>query len=137
MKILPFLAEKTGAIGTVVAAAGCASCFPVLGALGASVGLGALAQFESLFINTLLPIFAAIALAANLFAWYNHRIWYRGLLSIIGPSIVLAVLFLFWYPNEWQLVMFYSGIALMIIVSLWDVINPAKKPCSPEDSCHV
>ena len=66
MRILTLIADKSGSLGSVVAAMGCASCFPALGALGASVGLGFLAQFEGVFINTLLPIFAGIALAANL-----------------------------------------------------------------------
>ena len=56
------LFDKTGALGSLIAAMGCASCFPALGALAASVGLGFLAQFEGIFINTLLPLFAAIAL---------------------------------------------------------------------------
>jgi len=136
MKLLSFLADKVGCIGSFVAAAGCAACFPALGALGASIGLGALAQFEGLFINTLLPIFAGVALFANLLAWLNHRIWYRGLLSIAGPCMVLATLFLFWTVN-WSTQMFYVGIALMIIVSLWDGISPAKKACSTKDNCHV
>ncbi len=93
MKFLSFLADKFGSIGSFVAAAGCAACFPALGALGASIGLGALAQFEGLFINTLLPIFASIALLANLISWFRHRIWYRGLLSIAGPCMVLATLY--------------------------------------------
>ncbi len=125
MKFLSFLADKFGSIGSFVAAAGCAACFPALGALGASIGLGALAQFEGLFINTLLPIFASIALLANLISWFRHRIWYRGLLSIAGPCMVLATLYLFWTDN-WSTQMFYAGIALMMIVSLWDVIKPIK-----------
>ncbi|HIF17974.1 MAG TPA: organomercurial transporter MerC [Cycloclasticus sp.] len=129
MKSLPFLTDKAGAIGTFIAAAGCASCFPALGALGASLGLGFFAQFEGLFINTLLPIFAGIVLVTNLYSWYKHRIWYRGLLSIIGPGYVLIVLNYLWYPNEWQVMLFYGSIALMVFVSVWDVISPASKLC--------
>ncbi|ORU92744.1 MAG: mercury transporter MerC [Cycloclasticus sp. symbiont of Poecilosclerida sp. M] len=128
MKLLPFLADKIGSIGAFIAAAGCAACFPALGALGASIGLGALAQFEGLFINTLLPIFAGVALLANLISWFNHRVGYRGLLSISGPCMVLATLFLFW-TDDWSTQMFYVGIALMIVVSLLDVISPANKQC--------
>ncbi|PCI66819.1 MAG: hypothetical protein COB26_10795 [Piscirickettsiaceae bacterium] len=137
MKSLSFLTDKAGAIGTFIAAAGCASCFPALGALGASLGLGFFAQFEGLFINTLLPIFAGIVLVTNLYSWYKHRIWYRGLLSIIGPSYVLIVLNYLWFPNEWQVILFYGAIALMVFVSVWDTFSPAQKTCSTEDSCNV
>ena len=128
MKLLSFLADKVGSMGSFISAAGCAACFPALGALGASIGLGALAQFEGLFINTLLPIFAGIALLANMASWFKHRIWYRGLLGISGPCMVLATLFLFWSDN-WSTQLFYIGIALMIIMSLWDIMGPAGKQC--------
>ena len=38
------------------------SLFEKLGSVGATLGLGFLAQLEGLFINKLLPIFAVIAL---------------------------------------------------------------------------
>ena len=66
---------RTGALSAIVAAMGCASCFPALGTLIAAIGLGCLAQFEGVFINTLLPVFAAIALAANLLAWFSLYVW--------------------------------------------------------------
>lgn len=94
------LFDKTGAIGAIVAAMGCASCFPALGALGAAIGLGFLAQFEGVFINTLLPVFAAIALAANLLAWFSHGKLLRLLAGIAGPSMVLATLYLFWTDSS-------------------------------------
>ena len=54
------LFDKAGAFGAILAAMGCASCFPALGSLGAALGMGFLAQYEGVFINTLLPVFAAI-----------------------------------------------------------------------------
>jgi len=80
--------DKAGVIGTLTAAMGCASCFPALGSLGAALGLGFLARFEGLFINTLLPAFAALALAANIFAFFSHKVWYRTLAGITGPVLV-------------------------------------------------
>lgn len=127
------LAEKSGTLGTLVAAMGCASCFPAIAALGASVGLGFLGQFEGLFINTLLPVFAGIALAANLFSFVSHRIGYRLLAGIAGPSMVLATLYLFWADN-WSTYLFYAGLAVMLIVSIWDIVSPPRKVCS---SCDV
>lgn len=127
------LFDKTGTIGAITAAAGCASCFPALAALGASVGLGFLAQFEGLFINTLLPVFAGIALAANIFSFFSHRLIHRLLAGIAGPSMILATLYLFWTAN-WSTYMFYAGLAVMLTVSIWDIISPPRKACSSCDA---
>lgn len=74
------LFDKTGAIG----------------ALTAAMGLGFLAHYEGLFINTLLPVFAGIALAANVFAFLSHKIWYRTLAGITGPTMVLLTMYPLW-----------------------------------------
>jgi mercuric ion transport protein len=124
---------KTGVVGTIVAAAGCASCFPALGALGAAVGLGFLAQFEGLFINTLLPIFAGIVFAANVLSFFSHRLWYRLLAGIAGPTMVLATLYLFWTDN-WSTYMFYAGLVVMLAVAIWDIVSPPRKACA---SCEA
>jgi len=123
------LFDSTGALGAIVAAMGCASCFPALGALGASLGLGFLHQYEGVFINTLLPVFAGIALAANVFSWFRHRKHWRGLASIVGPSMVLATFYLFWTDN-WSTYMFYAGLVLMMVVAIWDIVSPPLKTCS-------
>lgn len=132
MRWLTSLFDKTGALGSLTAAMGCASCFPALGSLGASLGLGFLTQFEGIFLSTLLPIFAAIALAANLFAFFLHKIWYRTLAGIIGPTMVLLTMYPLWayYWSTWLL---YTGIALMLIVSIWDIVSPPHKVCSSCD----
>jgi len=125
---LTSLLEPGGALGTIVAAMGCASCFPAIASLGASLGLGFLGQYEGIFINTLLPVFASIALAANIFSFFSHRIWYRLLAGVAGPSMVLATLYLFWTDN-WSTYMFYAGLAVMLAVSIWDIVSPPRKVC--------
>lgn len=130
---LTSLFDKAGTVGAITAAMGCAACFPALAALGASIGLGFLGQFEGIFINTLLPVFAGIALAANVFSFFSHRIWYRLLAGITGPAMVLATLYLFWTDN-WSTYMFYAGLAVMLAVSIWDLVSPPRKVCT---SCEV
>jgi len=125
------IADKTGALGTCVAAMGCASCFPAMGALAGSLGLGFLAQFEGVFINTLLPGFAAIVLFANLLSFFSHKIWYRTLLGLIGPVMVLLTMYPLW-TYDWSTYLLYAGIAMMLVVSLWDILLPANKICSSE-----
>jgi mercuric ion transport protein len=120
------LFDKTGALGALTAAMGCASCFPALGSLAASLGLGFLAQYEGIFVNTLLPVFAAIALAANVYAYFSHKIWYRTLAGITGPSMVLLTMYTLWFYN-WSTYLLYAGITLMLIVSVWDIVSPPHR----------
>lgn len=122
------LFDKTGSLGAIIAAMGCASCFPALGAFSASLGLGILAQFEGVFINTLLPIFTGIALGANIISFLSHRRWFRLVAGIAGPMMVLATLYLFWTTN-WSTDMFYFGLALMFVVAIWDLVSPPSKVC--------
>ncbi|WP_261840773.1 organomercurial transporter MerC [Aliamphritea ceti] len=121
--------EKLGAFGAIISAMGCASCFPVLGALGAAMGMGFLAQYEGVFINTLLPVFAWLALGAAVLTGMQHRLWWRLLLAMAGPLMVLATLYLFWTDN-WSTLMFYLAIALMFIVGVYDLISPPRQSCT-------
>jgi len=83
-------ADKAGVIGAIVTAMGCAACFPALASLGAAIGLGFLSQYEGVFIHYLLPLFAVIALLANVFGGLRHRQWLRMVLGMVGPVLVLA-----------------------------------------------
>ncbi|WP_372834406.1 organomercurial transporter MerC [Pontibacterium sp.] len=125
---LSILTEKLGALGAIVSAMGCVSCFPVLGALGSALGMGFLAQFEGIFINTLLPLFAAIALVAASVSWWSHKHHLRGILAIAGPIMVLTTLYLFW-TDAWSTYMFYAALALMFGVAVWDLTSPPHRVC--------
>lgn len=130
MGLITRIADKTGVVGSIVTAMGCAVCFPAMASLGAAIGLGFLSQYEGLFITTLLPLFAAIALLANAVGWLSHRQWPRSLLGVMGPAIVLAALYLF-FGRWWTAGLFYAGLALMLGVSLWDLVSPAHRRCFP------
>ena len=78
MGLMTRIADKTGALGSVVSAMGCAACFPALASFGAAIGLGFLSQYEGLFISRLLPLFAALAFLANALGWLSHRQWLRS-----------------------------------------------------------
>ncbi len=122
------LSKMFGSLGAVVATMGCSACFPLLASFGATIGLGFLAQYEGLFISKLLPIFAGIALVAALLSWYSHRNHLRGILSVAGPALLLALLFIFW-TEYWRTNAFYFALALMTVVSIWDLISPPHKVC--------
>ena len=116
------LIEKLGTAGAAVSVLGCAGCFPAMGTLAGAIGLGFLSGYEGIFINTLLPSFAIIVLVANLWRWTRERQHVRGVLGCIGPVAVLATLYPLW-AYGWSTSLLYAGIAMMIIVSLADLVS--------------
>lgn len=126
MVVVSRVLEKLGSAGTIIAAMGCAACFPALGALAASIGLGFLTRFEGVFINTLLPLFALVALLANAWGWYRHGNHLRGALSVAGPIAVFATLYPLW-TYGWSTYLLYGGIAMMFILSVIDLVNPPRR----------
>ncbi|WP_019531511.1 organomercurial transporter MerC [Dasania marina] len=121
--------DKVGVGGVIVAAFSCTACFPALGALAATLGLGFLSPLEGLAINILLPLFAIIALVVNSYGWYKHRNKWRGLLSVLGPIAVLATLYPLWHYG-WSTYLFYTALLLMMAVSVADLIWPINKTCA-------
>ncbi|MBA3048143.1 organomercurial transporter MerC [Brevundimonas sp.] len=120
-------ADKAGVVGAIVAAMGCEACLPALGSLAAALGLGFLSQYEGVFIRYLLPLFAVVALAANVAGGIRHRRWSRMILGMVGPLLVLAAALLmasFGWPTAWLL---YPGLTLMIAVSIWDLVSPPNR----------
>lgn len=127
------IADKAGVLGVVVSSMGCAMCFPAIASLGAAIGLGFLQQYEGLFVSRVMPLFAALAFLANALGWLKHRQWHRTLLGVIGPAMVL--LGGFWLlGTAWMRPLVYSGIVLMIAVSIWDLAWPAHRRCG-SDGC--
>ena len=135
MEWMTRMADKGGALGSIVSAASCPACFPAIASLGAAAGLGFLSEFEGLFLTFLLPLFAAVALLANAAGWFSHRQWHRSLLGMIGPAIVLAAMLLF-FGQWWTARLLYIGLASMVGVSLWDLMSPATRRCS-RDGCEA
>ncbi|MFZ5606385.1 MAG: organomercurial transporter MerC [Pseudomonadota bacterium] len=130
MGLLTRIADKTGTFGSIVAAMGCAACFPAIASFGAAIGLGFLGQYEGLFISRLLPLFAVIALIANALGWLSHRQWHRSVIGMVGPAIVLVATFTMAEK------LLYAGLATMMAVSIWDLVSPAHRRCGP-DGCEL
>ena len=131
MTVITRLADKIGSIGSIVSAMGCAMRFPATASLGAPIGLGFLSRYEGVFINTLVPVFAGIALVANALGYLSHRQWPRSALGTIGPALVLAALYPLW-TYAWSTSLFYAGVLLMLTVSVWDIASPAHRVCTPD-----
>lgn len=132
LNIIARIGDKAGSLGALTAAMGCAMCFPAIASLGAALGMGFLSQWEWVFIETILPIFAGVALLANALGWFSHRQWHRSLFGMLGPILVLLSLYPF-FPYAWSAYVTYSGLAIMVIVSIWDLISPANRRC--DDTC--
>ncbi|MFM0758135.1 organomercurial transporter MerC [Paraburkholderia strydomiana] len=132
MSFVTRLADKAGLLGSIVSAMGCASCFPAIASLGATIGLGFLSQYEGLFIRILLPAFAGIALFANAVGWLNHRQWRRTVPGLIGPLLVLAAVFVMRAYGERSGWLLYPGLAIMLATSLWDLFSPAQRVCTTD-----
>jgi mercuric ion transport protein len=130
MGLMTRIADKTGALGSIVSAMGCAACFPAIASFGAAIGLGFLSEYEGLFISKLLPLFAAIALLANALGWLSHRQWHRSLLGMVGPVIVLVATFTMAEK------LLYVGLAAMVAVSIWDFVSPTNRRCGL-DGCEL
>nr|WP_323844336.1 organomercurial transporter MerC [Microbulbifer sp. GG15] len=131
MKPGPLLArigDKLGALGALVSAAGCAICFPAIASLGAAVGLGFLSRWEPLLLNTLLPLFAGLALVANALGWFWHRRWRRAALGILGPALLLLSLYP-WFQYAWSSTVTYGALALMVAVAIFDLKYPPRRHC--------
>lgn len=118
--------DKVGSGGVWIAALSCTACFPALGSLASALGLGFLSHFEGIAVNTLLPIFATLAFVVNLYNWYKNQNHIRGSLGVIGPSAVLLTLYPLW-KYDWSTYLFYVGICLMVVVSILDIVKPAKE----------
>lgn len=129
MVIISRIADKVGALGTVVSGMGCAMCFPALASLGSAMGLGFLAHWEPVFVTTLLPLFAGIALIANAVYWRQHRRWHRLALGVLGPLVVLAGLYTLGRFGESRYI-FYGGLSLMLVTAVWDLIAPPRRLCT-------
>ncbi len=135
MSLITRIGDKAGSLGSIVSAMGCGACFPAIASFGAAIGLGFLSGYEGLFITTLLPLFAALALLANALGWLSHRQWQRTVLGMIGPTIVLAAALLF-MGNGWTENLLYVGFAFMAGVAIWDFFWRANRRCAP-DGCEL
>ncbi len=127
--------DKISAFGAVISAMGCSMCFPAIASLGGAMGMGFLAQWEGLFVNTLLPAFAWLALVINALGYFAHKQWLRSLAGMVGPTLLLLSLYpLFEY--SWSTYVTYSALILMVVVAIVDLIYPASKRCN-DKNCTI
>jgi len=127
--IVSDIGETSGTLGAIVSAMSCPMCFPAVASLGAAMGLGFLEQWEPLFRQTLMPLFAGLVIMANGVGWFSHRKWRFSLFRMTGPVLVLLALYpLFGWDSRNGIL--YSGLAMMVGFAIWDLyrrFRPKKK----------
>lgn len=142
MSMATRIADKTGVIGAVVGSFGCAACFPAAASIGAAIGLGFLGRWEGVLVRFLIPVFAIVALFANLAGWFSHHQWQRSLVGSIGP--VMALIGAFGLMGVFGMThgfiaadvargTFYAGLMVMIFVAVWDLFSPGHRRCRSSD----
>lgn len=135
IRLLTRVGDKVSSLGAVTSVLGCSMCFPAIASFGAAIGLGFLSQWEGLFVNTLLPLFAWTALVLNGLGWLSHKQWHRSLLGMVGPLLLLLSIYP-WFQYSWSAYVTYSALGIMLAVSIWDVFSPANRRCDDE-TCEV
>jgi hypothetical protein len=113
-------AENTGVVGAGLFAVFCPVCWPAIGALFSSIGLGALVSFSA--IRPLIALFALLAVWGYVKSYQTHKkaiaLW-LGILSAIYTVVI------YWTLGSAYWI--YLGIAGMIIAAVMDV--RFKKTC--------
>lgn len=135
LSVLTRVSDKAGVIGTILSAFSCAACFPAIAGIGTALGFGFLSQWEWTIIETWFPLFAVLVIVANILGYFSHKQWYRTVLGLIGPTLVLLSLYPF-FKYAWSTYVTYGGIAVMLLFSIWDMFWPANKNCA-DGECEV
>ena len=116
------LLDKLGAVGAFLAAAAAPCCFPLLAAVGAALGLGALHSLRG-YMDYAIQAMVLLALAGNVLACRQHH--QRGPL-VVGIAAVAVVFFA--YYGYYHVALVYSGLLSLGVAVVWNVI--AKRRCA-------
>lgn len=116
-------AEAAGPVGAVIAAAACPICFPKLAALGALVGLGALAPYEAYFLWAA-QLLVVLTLAVQFIAYRRYRT--HGLMLAFSFFTGIFFLSLYGVPSEWLTYAALTGIVGCTIWSLASDVNTVR-----------
>ena len=105
--------DKFGTVGAIVAAAACPICFPKIALIGAAVGLGVFAQFESYVAIGVQALFV-LAFIGQILAFRRHR--NRWLLLLSAMTTVLLFVGYYALPSS---VLLQVALAGLVAASIW------------------
>lgn len=105
----------------LLAKASCPLCYPAIGGVLSSIGLGFL--FQGIYLYIFMALFFSFALFGLYYRANERRGYSPLLLGILGVFIVILGQYLAYE------VVFYIGITILTGASIWNLI-PIKKECS-------
>lgn len=123
--------DKIGAVGTIFGAlaAAPACCLPLLAAVGASLGLGALGQFQGALVYVL-EAFVALAVVGAVIGFRAHR-KLRPLLVVAASAA--GIFYSFNVAHSQVLV--FSSLAGLVVAAVWNTIEGRRcAACAPQQS---
>ena len=130
MGLITRIADKAGALGSVVSRDGMRCLFPGYRQFGAAIGLGFCRNTTKGCLSLLLPLFAVVALLANALGWLESSAMVPQPARDGRPSQSLAAMLLFWQLVDGEPPM-SVGLALMIGVSIWDLPHRPTAAANP------
>lgn len=119
--------DKLGAVGAFLAAASCPACFPILGVVGASLGLGFLHPYEGILMYVFQGLIF-IALIGNILAFRKHRRVVPLLIGIASPGIIFWAFYI--HFND---AFIYMGLFGLVLASVLNYMAERScKACLPQ-----
>ena len=112
--------EKFGTVGVVVAAAACPICFPKIALVGAAVGFGIFAPFES-YIAVGVQVLFALAFVGQVLAFPRHR--NRWLLTFSAATTALLFAGYYQFPSS---ILLQVSLAGLVAASIWLAVESRR-----------
>lgn len=115
-----FKLENYGSFGAIVAAAACPICFPKLALIGAFLGLGALAEYETFFFYGA-HILIVMALVGHVISY--KKVPNRTLLALAVISASLFFVSLYLIISE---ILAYIALTGLVAASIWMIVESRR-----------
>lgn len=112
----PQFLDKAGTVGAFLAAASCPACFPLLGIVGATLGLGFLRPYEGIMMYVFQGL-VFLSLIGNILSYLKHRRVIPLTIGILSPLVIFFAFYI-----RFSNVLIYSGLAgllVAIILNYW------------------
>lgn len=119
-----FKLENYGSFGAIAAAAACPICFPKLALIGAFLGLGALAKYETFFFYGA-HILIVMALVGHVISY--KKLQNRALLALAIISAALFFVSLYLVVSE---ILAYIALTGLVAATIWVIVESRRY-----DSC--
>ncbi len=126
---IPF--EKFGPLGAVLAAAACPVCFPKLALVGAAVGLGVFAPFES-YVAIGVQVLFVLALIGQILAFPRHQNRWLLALSVATTSLLFVGYYVI--PSS---ILLQASLLGLLAASVWLVVETRRcATCASQPESH-